>query len=50
MLHVRASSQKIKWNHNIKTAIRFFENVINFKYLGKTIKNQYYVNAKINTV
>ena len=38
MLHVRASSQNIKRSHNLKTAIRFFENVFNLQYLGKTIK------------
>jgi hypothetical protein len=48
-LHVRASSENIKRRHNLKTVNRFFENMLNFQYLGKTIKNQDCVNAKFNT-
>jgi len=45
-LHVRASSQNVKRSHNLKTATRLLENIFNFQYFGKKIKNQDYVNAK----
>ena len=34
-------------NHNIKTDNKFFERVEHFKYLGKNLKNQNYIEEEI---
>jgi hypothetical protein len=34
-------------NHNMKIAIRCFENVAQFRYLGMTIKNQRLIQEEI---
>jgi hypothetical protein len=34
-------------NHNIQTAVRFFENVAQMKYLGTTITNQSLIQGEL---
>jgi hypothetical protein len=37
-------------NHDIKTAIRPFENVEQFRYLGMTVKNQNFIQQEIKEI
>jgi hypothetical protein len=41
--------QNARQNHDIKTAYRSFENVVEFKYFGVTVTNQNFVQEEINS-
>jgi hypothetical protein len=38
-LYIRVSSQNSEQDHDVKVANKFFENVTEFKCLGKTVAN-----------
>jgi len=41
--------QNAERSHSVKTANSFFENVEEFKYLGITVTNQYYIQEEIKS-
>jgi hypothetical protein len=41
--------QNTEQNHNINIVNKYFENVINFKYLVQTVINQNYIHEEIKS-
>jgi len=42
--HVHVSSPECNYNHGIKRAKTYFENMAKFRHLGKTVTNQIYLH------